>query len=32
MEAHRGASASYPENTMAAFEGAKDFGADWMEL
>lgn len=32
MTAHRGASACYPENTMAAFEGAKDLGADWIEL
>ncbi|MCM1537813.1 MAG: glycerophosphoryl diester phosphodiesterase membrane domain-containing protein [bacterium] len=32
VTAHRGASAFYPENTMAAFEGAKDLGADWIEL
>ncbi len=32
ITAHRGASAFYPENTMAAFEGAKDLGADWIEL
>lgn len=32
VTAHRGASASYPENTMAAFEGAKGLGADWIEL
>lgn len=32
VTAHRGASALYPENTMAAFEGAKEFGADWIEL
>lgn len=32
VTAHRGASASYPENTMAAFEGAKKLGADWIEL
>ncbi len=32
VTAHRGASASYPENTMAAFEGAKRLGADWIEL
>ena len=32
VTAHRGASASYPENTMAAFEGAKELGSDWIEL
>ncbi len=32
VTAHRGASVSYPENTMAAFEGAKELGADWVEL
>ncbi len=32
ITAHRGASAYYPENTMAAFEGAKALGADWIEL
>ena len=32
VTAHRGASAFYPENTMAAFQGAIDFGADWIEL
>lgn len=32
VTAHRGASISYPENTMAAFEGAKKLGADWIEL
>lgn len=32
VTAHRGASAFYPENTMAAFEGAKEMGADWIEL
>ena len=32
VTAHRGASAFYPENTMAAFEGAIEFGADWIEL
>lgn len=32
VTAHRGASVSYPENTMAAFEGAKELGADWIEL
>lgn len=30
--AHRGASVKYPENTMAAFIGAKELGADWAEL
>ena len=32
ITAHRGASAYYPENTMAAFRGAKEMGADWAEL
>ena len=32
VTAHRGASVRYPENTMAAFEGAKELGADWIEL
>lgn len=32
VTAHRGASAFYPENTMAAFYGAKKLGADWIEL
>ncbi len=32
VTAHRGASVLYPENTMAAFKGAKDLGADWIEL
>ncbi len=32
VTAHRGASAFYPENTMAAFVGAKEMGADWIEL
>ncbi|MBR0398597.1 MAG: glycerophosphoryl diester phosphodiesterase membrane domain-containing protein [Eubacterium sp.] len=32
VTAHRGASADYPENTMAAFQGAVDLGADWIEL
>lgn len=32
ITAHRGASVSYPENTMAAFAGAKAQGADWIEL
>jgi glycerophosphoryl diester phosphodiesterase len=30
--AHRGASASYPENTLASFQGAIDAGADIVEL
>jgi glycerophosphoryl diester phosphodiesterase len=29
---HRGASAAFPENTLAAFDGAADLGADWVEL
>jgi len=32
VTAHRGASASYPENTMAAFRGAYEEGAKWIEL
>jgi glycerophosphoryl diester phosphodiesterase len=32
VTAHRGASAYYPENTMAAFYGAVEMGADWIEL
>ena len=32
VTAHRGASAMYPENTMSAFIGAKELGADWVEL
>ena len=32
VTAHRGASADYPENTMSAFIGAKELGADWIEL
>lgn len=32
ITAHRGASIRYPENTMAAFRGAKELGADWIEL
>ncbi len=32
VTAHRGASAFFPENTMAAFQGALDFSADWIEL
>lgn len=30
--AHRGASAYYPENTMAAFKGAAELGAEMIEL
>lgn len=30
--AHRGASADHPENTVAAFRGAREQGADWVEL
>jgi glycerophosphoryl diester phosphodiesterase len=30
--AHRGASADFPENTMAAFRGALEARADWIEL
>lgn len=30
--AHRGASAYYPENTMAAFEGALEMGSEMIEL
>ena len=32
VTAHRGASKNYPENTMSAFRGAKELGADWIEL
>ncbi len=32
VTAHRGASVLYPENTMVAFKGAKELGADWIEL
>ncbi len=32
ITAHRGASVSYPENTMSAFKGAKELGADYVEL
>ena len=32
VTAHRGASVKYPENTMSAFKGAKELGADWIEL
>lgn len=30
--AHRGASADFHENTVAAFHGARNQGADWVEL
>ena len=30
--AHRGASAEFPENTLAAIQGAIDAGADWVEI
>jgi glycerophosphoryl diester phosphodiesterase len=30
--AHRGASATFPENTVEAFHGALEAGADWVEL
>lgn len=30
--AHRGASATFPENTVEAFRGAAEQGADWVEL
>jgi glycerophosphoryl diester phosphodiesterase len=30
--AHRGASVAHPENTLAAFGGARELGADWVEL
>ncbi len=29
---HRGASADHPENTVDAFRGAREQGADWVEL
>ncbi len=32
VTAHRGASVMYPENTMAAFVGAKELNSDWIEL
>ena len=32
VTAHRGASVSFPENTMSAFVAAKEKGADWIEL
>ena len=32
VTAHRGASIMYPENTMRSFVGAKELGADWIEL
>src|SRR5437762_9663704 len=30
--AHRGASASFPQNTLEAFRGARELGATWVEL
>jgi glycerophosphoryl diester phosphodiesterase len=30
--AHRGASRAFAENTLDAFRGARDLGADWVEL
>lgn len=32
VTAHRGYSAMYPENTIPAFKGAIEIGADWIEL
>ena len=32
VTAHRGESTNHPENTMSAFEGAKEVEADWIEL
>ena len=32
VTAHRGGSLHFPENTMSAFRGAKEVGADWVEL
>lgn len=32
VTAHRGNSAEFPENTIAAFQGGIDAGADWLEL
>ena len=32
VTAHRGYSAAYPENTIPAFKGAIQVGADWAEL
>ena len=32
ITAHRGSGVNYPENTMLAFQGAVDEGADWIEL
>lgn len=32
VTAHRGASSKYPENTKVAFVGAKELGADYIEL
>ena len=30
--AHRGASRTFPENTLDAFRGAAELGAEWVEL
>lgn len=32
VTAHRGYSSKYPENTLQAFKGAIEIGADWIEL
>lgn len=32
VTAHRGGSLDFPENTMSAFRGAQEVGADWVEL
>lgn len=32
ITAHRGASKKYPENSMLAFQKAKELGAEWIEL
>jgi len=32
VTAHRGNSVEFPENTMSAFQGGIDVGADWIEL
>lgn len=32
VTAHRGGSLDFPENTMSAFRGAEEAGADWIEL